>query len=213
MHTTRPRSAHAIDDVSRTVARDDTDVHPTAVHDESRAHDVLAETRTLTVLVTVILDGDHHLVPTHVEVVAGFAEIVVYGDLCTRRRETGADEKQPQPGLAWRLRSWVIKIQGRMQLRYSRRSTVTVREVGDGPAVEPRHVAQRVEASHRIVIANQPAQIERGAFRCRDSDPVDRLPFSGQQPVPSGSDSAWCASVRPEQFHRNVVSDPACSMH
>ncbi len=68
----------------------------------------LPNTARLAMVVTVVLDRDHHVLPTHVEEVAGVAEIVQHGNLCAGPREAGADEKQPQPRFPGRLRSRVI---------------------------------------------------------------------------------------------------------
>jgi hypothetical protein len=95
---------------------DDSDMGPAAVSDEFRAHDVVAEARTFAVVVTVIPDGDHDFLPTHIEEITWIAEIVDDGNLRSRPREPGTNEQQPQPGLARRLRSGVVNVEDRTQL-------------------------------------------------------------------------------------------------
>ena len=51
------------------------------------------------VVVAVILEGDHRLVPTHIEVCDEFA--VCDSDLRGRRRQPRPDQDKPQPGLFW----------------------------------------------------------------------------------------------------------------
>jgi len=55
------------------------------------------------VLVTVVLDGQHDVLPAHVEVVPRVACGAENRDLSLRSRKAGRDEKQTQPGLLRRL--------------------------------------------------------------------------------------------------------------
>jgi hypothetical protein len=60
---------------------DDTNVGPAAICDEFGADNVFPESRTFTVVITVILDCDHHVLPPHVEEIAGTTKIVDDGYL------------------------------------------------------------------------------------------------------------------------------------
>ena len=92
----------------RMCAGDNSNVGPAPISDELGADDVATEYGTLAMVVTVVLDRDHRVLPSHIEVIAGVAEIVENRNLRLWPREAGADEKQPQPGFPWRLGSGVV---------------------------------------------------------------------------------------------------------
>ena len=73
-------------------ARHNSNMGPAAICDEFRSHDVLSERLTLAMVITVVLDGDHDVFPTHIEEIAGVAEVVENWNLRSRSWKSGANE-------------------------------------------------------------------------------------------------------------------------
>ncbi|SKV98224.1 Uncharacterised protein [Mycobacteroides abscessus subsp. abscessus] len=62
-------------------------------------------------LVAVVLDADHDVLPTHVDVGECDEVPVVHQDLRTYRRQPRIPEQQTQPRLLGRLRAGVYKLE------------------------------------------------------------------------------------------------------
>ena len=116
--------AYAVHDVGWTGSGDDSNVSPSAARDVLRTHDVPSEAHSFAVVVSVILDGDQHVLPAQIEEIARIAEVIEDGYLRLRPRKSGANENQSQPGLARRLRACVVEAESRPQMRDARRATV-----------------------------------------------------------------------------------------
>ncbi|COY05433.1 Uncharacterised protein [Mycobacterium tuberculosis] len=88
------------------------DVSPAGAPDVFQAFDVFDELVSAeTVLLAVVLDREHDVLPSHVEEILWMPVDAEQGDLSGRPWKAGVYQQEPQPRLLRRLRTWVDEIQ------------------------------------------------------------------------------------------------------
>lgn len=153
-------------------------------------------------VVPFILDRQHQVGPSHVEVIPATAVGAAYRDLRLRSRISVANHQQPQPCFLRRLGARVDEIERRFQLPQAPCVWMARCDVLDGGDLQLRGPGQGVQTSDRIIDPSATPQVERRTLRRRDDKSVQLLNFVVQQQLIASDDAVRRPSFRPDQLDR-----------
>src|ERR1700694_1093402 len=163
-------------------------------------------------LVAVILDGQHEILPPHVEVVLASAVRAQHGYLRLRAWEAVANQEEPQPRFPRRGRTSVNKAERLLELAQAAGVTMPASQLLHSGHLEVRSAGECVKALNRTANAASPADVERRALGRRYRETVESLNLLPKQQVVPGHNSLRLSRVAPDQFNRCVVVHPLGSV-
>jgi hypothetical protein len=205
------RFANAPDDVGLSVRCGHTDDDPAEPCQRLTAADVLCVLPALeAMLLAVILDGDHEVLPSHVEVVQrGSPFSGQYGNLGRGPRQPRADQQQSQPRLFRRLRSGIGQLQRCLELPESPRAAMVVRDFEDlvclgGLSRSHQGVQMCDRLRHRLATTDVGCR----ALRRRHGNPRDYLDLVGKKREVVGSQASRRPRIRAHQLDGQLVVHP-----
>ena len=133
------------------------------------------------VVIAVVLDGQHDVLPAHVEVVPTAAIEAPDGNLGPRPSIPVANEHQPQPRLPRRLSSGIDEIECLLELSKPAGVAMPGGQFLDVADLELCGSGQSVQASDCIVEPTTPSKIESGALRRRHEEIAEPPNFVVEQ--------------------------------
>jgi hypothetical protein len=173
------------------VLRRDPYIDPTEFSDLLVPTDVLVESSAGPVMVALVVGSHLDVLPAHVENCNENAVFVVDRDLGLRSGKAGADEQQPQPCLAGRLRTSVNEVQRDACASDASAARVAIGKDLDVGHLEFRSTSEGIDLRDGGVNGVSTSDIQRGARGSRHAYPVNQLDLVIVDPIGPRTDSNW----------------------